>query len=309
MTPDTTLSNEQIKIIFAHHDLADNPKINRINIGFTNEVHEVDHYILKVYVRPDWEEYFEKESRLYKALYGKVLVPKVIVCDGSKTLVDKPYIIYEKIEGNPLGGQWHKLNNDKRRAIIKTVCEQLKLIRASEPNPQLTPTNLTWQDKTIQEIEKHLKEVEIKPLLSTEIIEGVQRFIDQYKHVLKSQTLGLMYWDTHLDNIIVNDRAELVGLIDFEHVDVVSIDFLLIIIRNMMRYPHTMLSENEEKYAKKEDYQYLEDWYKEFYPELFDFDNLERRIDFYDLSDILRMLPRFPHAKQLHERVNTLLSH
>ena len=62
-------------------------------------------------------------------------------------------------------------------------------------------------------------------------------------------------------------------------------------------------------FREADNYQYLEDWYKEFYPELFDFDNLERRIDFYDLSDILRMLPRFPHAKQLHERVNTLLSH
>ncbi len=310
MNPETTLTHEQIIEVFAANNLELNPslKIDRIKTGFTNEVHEVNHYILKVYVRPLWEEHYEKESRLYKTLQGRVLVPKVVVSDGSKTLIDKPYIIYEKIEGSPLGGQWHKLNNDQRKKIISTLCEQLKAIRDSEPNPQLTPTGLTWQDKTIGEIEKHLKVVETRKLLSPKITNNIRRFIDRLKHVLKPQSLGLMYWDTHFDNIIINDKAKIVGLIDFEHVDVVSIDFILIIVRNMMSYPHIMLSESEEKYAKNEDYKHLEGWYKEFYPELFAFDDLERRIDFYDLSDVLRMMPRFPRAQQLHERLDKLLS-
>lgn len=310
MNPDTTLTNEQITQLFVDNNLKlkSSPKINRIKIGFTNEVHEVDHYILKVYVRPLWEEYFEKESRLYEALYGKVLVPKVVVTDGSKTLINKPYMIYKKIEGSPLGGQWHKLDNNQRKTIIETLCKQLKLICASKPDPQLSPSSLTWQEKTISEIEKHLRKVETEQLLSPEIINGINKFIDQFKNVLKPQTLGLMYWDTHFDNIIINNQADIVGLIDFEHVDVVSLDLLLIIVRNMMRYPYIMLSESEEKYAKKEDYQQLEDWYREFYPELFAFNDLERRIDFYDLSDILRMLPRFPKAQQLHDRLRLILS-
>jgi aminoglycoside phosphotransferase (APT) family kinase protein len=310
MNPETTLTNEQITELFIQNNLnlSANPTINRIKIGFTNEVHEVDHYILKVYVRPLWEEYFKKESRLYKSLYGKIQVPKVIVSDGTKTILDKPYMIYEKIEGNPLGGQWHRLNNDQRKAIIEALCKQLKLIRSSEPSPQLTPPSLTWQNKTVDEIEKHLVKVEKEQLLSSEIIDKIHSFISSFKNVLKPQTLGLMYWDTHFDNIIVNNEAEIVGLIDFEHVDVVSVDFLLIIVRNMMKYPHIMLSESEERYAKKEDYQHLEGWYKKFYPELFAFDDLERRIDFYDLSDILRMLPRFPKAQQLHDRLSLILS-
>lgn len=310
MNPETTLTNEQINKLFLQNNLELNPKakISRIKIGFTNEVHEVDRYILKVYVRPAWEKYFKKESNYYKTLHGKVPVPNVVVSDGSKTKLDKPYLIYEKIEGQPLGGQWHKLDSDERKAIIKTLCEQLKVIQASEPNPHLTPPSLTWQNKTITEITEHLQNVAAKQLLSADKVERIRKFIDTFKDVLKSQILGLMYWDTHFDNIIINNEARLVGLIDFEHVDVVSIDFMLIIVRNMMRYPHIMLSKSEEQYAKKEDYQQLEAWYREFYPELFAFRDLERRIDFYDLSDILRMLPRFPKAQQLHDRLQLILS-
>jgi len=310
MNPETTLSREQIIKLFAHNhiDIGSGPTINRITIGFTNEVHEVNGYILKVCIRPNWEAYFQKEAGFYKELYGKVLVPKIVVADDSKKLLKQSYMIYEKIAGNPLGGRWHIFSNAQRKEIIRNICEQMKSIQASEPNPQLSPKGATWQGKICEEIEKYLKIVETKELLPLNTVHSIREFIAQFKEVLKPQTLGLMYWDIHLDNIIVDLDAKVVGIVDFEHVDVVSLDFVLILVRNIMNYPQIMLSAEEEKYAKKEDYKYLRQWYEEFYPELFAFDNLERRIDFYDLADVLRMLPRFPKAAQLHERINKILS-
>src|SRR5581483_7515555 len=167
MNPETSLSREQIVELFArnHIDIGTNPTIKRITIGFTNEVHEVNEFILKICIRPNWESYFQKEVRFYKNLYGKVLVPKLLVADDSKNILRQPYMIYQKIIGNPLGGQWHRFTNEQRKGIIQTVCEQMKLIRNSEPNPQLSPKGTTWQDKKCAEIENYLKVVETKELL------------------------------------------------------------------------------------------------------------------------------------------------
>src|SRR5438067_1267425 len=108
MNPETSVSNDQIVSIFRRLKLAHNPTIRRINIGFTNEVHQVDDYILKIYIRKDGHNNFVKEAKLYKALYPKVLVPKWIASDDSKKVIDKPYTIYQKIEGDPLGRRWHQ---------------------------------------------------------------------------------------------------------------------------------------------------------------------------------------------------------
>jgi len=62
-----------------------------------------------------------------------------------------------------------------------------------------------------------------------------------------------------------------------------------------------------EKYADKKDYVHLMDWYKEFYPEIFDFEDLETRLDLYELEGVLRLLPKFPKAKQLHERLARII--
>ena len=49
-----------------------------------------------------------------------------------------------------------------------------------------------------------------------------------------------------------------------------------------------------EPFANKADYAHLMEWYKEFYPELFDFPELERRLDLYDIADILHLPTHFP---------------
>jgi hypothetical protein len=59
--------------------------------------------------------------------------------------------------------------------------------------------------------------------------------------------------------------------------------------------------------ANTDDYQYLMGWFQEYYPELFDYPNLDKRIDFYELEGLLRLLPRFPEAKQIHERLALIL--
>jgi len=309
MNPETTLTNAQITAIFQEHGLEAN-EISRITVGFTNEIHQVDNYILKVCVKEENEPQFKKETFLYEALKDKVAVPELVAVDTSKDLINSYYMIYCKIEGEPLASHWHELTNEQRKELIKQFCEQLKLIatfdRAGYARVCHVDPELDWQQHHLAEIRKWKAIVTEKQLFSPEKLQAINEFIDKYQHTLKPQQLAVTYWDVHFDNVLVQNKTDFAGLIDFESVDIVSIDYLLATVRRMVQEPHRYLSLEMEPFANKADYEHLVEWYEEFYPELFDFPDLERRLDLYDLADILRLRVYFPNENT--ERLDRVLN-
>lgn len=117
---------------------------------------------------------------------------------------------------------------------------------------------------------------------------------------------ALVYWDIHFDNILLKNK-KIAGLLDFEGVDIMSIDYVLSHVRRLQNYPEIYVSEDFEKKIKKEDYSHLLKWFKEFYPELFRFKNLNRRLDLYDLEYDLKLLLDYPNSKKVKERLNRLI--
>lgn len=307
MSPDTLTTPESIAAIFTAHGLGNNLPARRITVGFTNEIHHVSDFILKVYARPDTAHTsYEKETNLFEKLSGTVLVPDLIVKDDSCTLIPQPYIIYRYIVGKPGGHVWHLLTHDQRKQLIYDGAKQLKAITASEPHPVLKDYP-SWREQIETKLDSYLDVVRQQNLFSTETVQSLQTYIDKNIGLLEQAKHGLQYWDFHLDNLII-DNGKLVGMIDFEHVDVVSIDYVLNIVRQMQRHPHLHLAEDMEQYANLVHYKDILDWFKEFYPELFAFDKLEVRINLYDLEGMLRLRPRFPNAQQLENRVAKILA-
>ena len=66
------------------------------------------------------------------------------------------------------------------------------------------------------------------------------------------------------------------------------------------------MSLHAEQFANDEDYAKLLDWYKEFYPELFRFNDLNRRLDLYALAHDLKDLEGWPDVQQLKENIRTI---
>jgi predicted Ser/Thr protein kinase len=88
-----------IEEIFLKNNLEKLKNIEKINIGFTNEIYSInDKYILKFCKNNDNENNFEKEAYFYGLFKNKINVPKIIKYDESKKLLDKNYLIYNKIE-------------------------------------------------------------------------------------------------------------------------------------------------------------------------------------------------------------------
>jgi aminoglycoside phosphotransferase (APT) family kinase protein len=307
MPPDTLTTPESIAAIFAAHGLDNNLAAKRITVGFTNEIHHVGDYILKVYARPDTDQVsYEKETNLFKKLNRTVLVPELVAKDASRTIIPQPYIIYRYIVGKPAGHIWHLLTHEQRKQVIHDGVGQLKAIAASEPQPKLKNYQ-TWREQIENKLNDYLDVVRQQKLFDIETVQSLQTYIDKNIELLEQSKLGLQYWDFHLDNLII-DNSKLVGMIDFEHVDVVSIDYVLNIVRQMQQHPHLNLAEEMEQYANLEDYKDMLNWFKDFYPELFAFDKLETRINLYDLEGMLRLRPRFPSAQQIDDRVAKILA-
>lgn len=296
-----------IKKIFEENNLESIKSIEKIEIGFTNKVYSInDKFILKVCEDEDNEKNFEKEVFFYELFKNKLPVPEVIIFDNSKKIHNKLFIIYPKIKGDTLYSQWHLMNNDERRDMIKQICDILKTINKTSLNEFVekfsVEENIIWREKIIGKIYSHLEIVKKKRIISENFIEKISEFVDENSHVLDEQVLTLVYWDIHFDNVLVENK-KVVGILDFERTDLASVDFVLDLVRRMRDYPKKYMSEEFEKFAKREDYENLLIWFKEFYPELFEFTELGKRLDLYsiehDVQDLIWWSDEIELQKQI----------
>lgn len=294
---------EIIKNLFTYHKIETVKSIDKIEIGFSNEVYSIDdQYMLKVCKDHTNEKRFEIEAFCYAYFKNKIPIPELIVYDESKKICKWNYLIYSKIQGTNLYAKWHLLKESERKEIVREICEILKTINSSsteEFNRQFgQETPLNWQEKILAKINNSLKEIELKEILDRESISAIQEYVNENKHVLIPQDISLVYWDIHFDNVIIKDQ-KLVGIIDFERTELCSIDFVLDIVKRMVDYPKKYISEDFEKFARTEDYQDLLLWYKEYYPKLFNFPFLETRLNLYSLEHDLATLIGWPNYDEL----------
>ena len=296
-----------IKQIFLQNNLGEVKFVKKIEIGFTNKVYSInDEFILKVCGDLDNEEKFGREVFFYDFFKDKIPVPKIIVYDNSKKIYGKFFMIYHKIQGDNLYSKWHLMNNSERKNIIKQLCAILRTINESSYEKFTKKFKLNslvnWHDKILNQIQNSLKKIEKKKIISPKFIQAIKNFVETNHNVLTEQKITLVYWDAHFDNILIKEN-KIVGILDFERTELSSIDFTLDIIKRMVHYPKIYASEEFEKFVKKEDYSQLLVWFREFYPELFKFKNLDKRLDLYSVKYDLRLLLDFPKSKDLKQRL------
>jgi aminoglycoside phosphotransferase (APT) family kinase protein len=301
------MDSKVIDKIFHKNNLDKVSSIKKIEIGFTNKVYLInDKYILKVCEDESNEKRFEIEIFFYNFFKGKIPVPKIKIFDKSKKIYNKFFMIYPKIDGENLYSKWHLLSNKKRKEIIRQLCEILKIIHKSPYEDfmkkfKIDPSE-SWHDKILNKIQNSLKQIKQKKLLSSEFIQVIKEFLDLNNEVLREQKIALVYWDSHFDNILIQD-TDIVGILDFERTEVSSIDFNLDIIKRMVEYPKKYMSEKFEKFAKKEDYAHLLEWFQEFYPELFNFKDLDKRLALYAIEHDLDTLIWYPNSKEVKQMI------
>lgn len=294
------MNESQIKQIFKKAGLGEIHTIQKIEVGFSNSVYSIDdRYILKVKAPEENDDAMAKDIYLCHLFTGKLPVPKIIH-EGDH------FFIYKKIQGENLYNVWHKYSNEQRLRIIQQICEFLKIMNQTDPSEFAGKFGIDLKESWKNKVQRDLGAALHKVKLSEKIADRVRSYIDQNLAVLNQEKMALTYWDLHFDNFLVLE-GKIVGMLDFERSIYASIDYVLVLVRRMMNNPKKYASEHAEQFVEKADYENLMEWYKEFYPELFNFEYLEKRLDLYLLEQLLIDLYWYPEAEALKSELENLL--
>lgn len=183
-----------IKKIFFENNVEKVENIEKINIGFTNEVYSInDKLIIKICENNENEENFEKEAFFYELLRDKIPVPNVIIYDNSKKIYNKSYIIYAKIQGDNLYSKWHLINDENRENIIKELCNFLKIINNQEIDEYIKKFNIKlpidWKGIILDKIYNSLNKINKNKIISKNFISKIEEYIENNKYVLDTNKL------------------------------------------------------------------------------------------------------------------------
>jgi len=304
MNPKTKLTIDQLKAISKKHGIVYKSH-ERINTGFSHEVHRLnDDLIIKLY-DPREPKRFQIESKLLGSDLT-FLKPKLIVADEGQE-IGRNYVIMSYIPGTSLGSVWHEANDVQREALIKDISQILRTINKLDTAIVADEYN-SWQESCQRAGEKLVKVLSEKKILDRAQAKRALKAIQHLAPVLAGSERKAVYWDIHFDNFIVDDEFVLQGVVDLENVTLSALDYPLFVVQRMTDEPEKMLREEDEQYAQKADYTKLKGWYRQYYPEMFNFEELETRIRFYQLIDALHLLQDWSHIKELWAKFEDLVS-
>jgi len=261
----------------------DNPNVEKINVGFTNTIYNVNNkYIIKICSDTNNEPKFQKEIDFYNANKDNNLIPKLYYSDTSKQYIPYFYEILEKIKGVTLYNVWHTLSETEREDVIRQLCDAMKKMHSN------VGESYDWLEYNKNEYNKSIDKVIGEHLLTEEELNKLNQAYSLFDKYLTSDEMVLIHNDLHFDNIFIKDGN--IKIIDFERSMYTPRDYELGIIYRMIRKPWKFASEECEEYTKLEDYENIMRYIEKYYPELIHIPNLYKRLAIYDL---IYELPHF----------------
>lgn len=203
--------------------------------GYNNITYDVrlnkGSYAIKIIKLKDYENYALKQKKIRKLIQEKFKdfpIAKIIKSDYKKKIINKPYIIIEKIEGESLQKSYNKVGN--KEGLFEEIGElygkmhSFKFSSYGELDVQLNlvKTYKNWYLKNCKKVKKLFNKLEDRKLISQKMLKENKEFFDSKKTMLKKE-IGprLCHGDASLTNIIVKksgNKYHVSGIIDFEFV-------------------------------------------------------------------------------------------
>lgn len=279
---------EQNKSIFG-----DNPNIDKINVGFTNTIYNVnDKYIIKICSKIDNEEKFKKEIDFYNTNKDSKLIPRMYYASIDKTEIPYYYEILEKIEGITVYDIWHTLSEEQREDIIRQLCDAMKQFHSNKGIVD------NWIDSNKSLFMSYFNKARELNLLTSDEIELLDKASLKFEELFKTDEYVLVHNDLHFDNVFYNGRS--IKLIDFERSIYAPREYELGILYRMVRFPWKFASEENEKYTNKKDYENIMTYIEKYYPKLIHIDNLYKKLAAYDM--IYYLQPYVNNSKYIEDK-------
>ena len=280
----------------------DYTKIEKSESGFTNLAYFIDNkYVIKVIAKQTKREKLQKEIEFYKNT-NLDYIPKYI---SSGCIDEIDYLIIEKLEGHSLFEIWHTLNDTQRDDIVIQIAKILKDFHKQNStfldNKYIT---LDWIEKWNKSFLLNIDILKQKGY-DTTLFEDFR--VNMLPKIFEQQKPALVYNDAHFDNFLYHNGK--VKLIDFDRILYCSMDYELLILKQMLDCPIKFASEKDEPNVDIKDYQNILPILKKEYKELFDFEYLEQRIFVYQFIYNIGQSFEYHDTPRLENELNKFISY
>lgn len=273
-----------------------NPKIEKINVGFTNTIYNInDSFIVKICTNINNEIKFQKEIDFYKTNRENNLIPKLYYSNTDKKDIPYFYEIIGKVDGVSLYNVWHTFSEKQMEEIIKQLCIAMKSIHSNIGESYDWTKEISDSFASLYEKAKKLN------IFNQEELKFLDYAYAKFEKYLASNDFVLIHNDLHFDNILFSDGK--IKLIDFERSMYAPRDFELDILYRMIRKPWKFASEETEQYTNLSHYSNIMTYIEKYYPEIVNIPNLYRRLAIYDIVYFLKHLIQHPDIEELKNDV------
>lgn len=266
-------------------------EINEISYGYTNQIYSINNrYIFKSCVNENNYRNFQRASEFCKKYYGIVNCPKVIYSclePENKNM----WQIEEKAKGVNLSFKWGELNNEEKEEVIGKICESLRSIHNIPIGDvfESTMNENDWKEKFRKDIEKKINSLIKKGMNYNELYSRIRNYVGRNIESLDETDFKICHTDMHFDNILIDDEKN-ITVLDYDRLRIASIDYELNIFNVMQKTPKLIVNDKIKKKIKDNEYTGILNLLSEKYNEMFEFKDLDKRLNIYGIKHYLGLL-------------------
>ncbi len=163
-----------------------------------------------------------QEPPLHKLLREQtaVPVPNILIFDESQTLINRDYMLMERLPGRPLSDVPHVDYNHVLRQVGEFLA-QVHQITAVQygylGQHQPMPPQSSWADAFVIMWHKMIDDIVMVGYYDDEESHFLRQLLDKYLSIFEHPvTSRLLHMDIWAQNILVNDNGTITGLIDWD---------------------------------------------------------------------------------------------
>lgn len=221
------------KIILENFPKSKIKSLKEFSEGYNNIAYDVKldsgDYVIKIIKLKGFETYVLKQNKIKSIISKKFKefpIAKIIKSDYTKKIIDKPYIIAERLEGKSVLKSYKEITNKKE--VFREIGElygkmhsfKIESYGKFESNLNLIKSYESWYLENCRKVKKTFDKLEDGKLLSPKKLKENKEFFESVKSLLKKE-IGprLCHGDASLTNILVKNEGNkfiVSGIIDFE---------------------------------------------------------------------------------------------
>jgi len=225
MKQDALISRQSIKKIFSSYHLPQPTLLREIKTGLTNPVFVADEkFVLRIDTSHSEKDpnKFEKEAFLYTLLAKfDIPVPKLIVFDNSKKIIDYEFLLLSYIEGETLEQSFPLQSTQDQTSLCSQLGELAHKIHsvplsALAAREKLLRKEKNWSETVRDEHLEYFSLVVEKDYLPAQTVTMITDTFKQFSQLkMPRGNESLVHGDFSPSNIQVKN-GQIVGIFDFE---------------------------------------------------------------------------------------------